>query len=341
MGEKVALPSRSSQAGTTEDLEAALMRVTGDESLAQGRRARQPFQVPTQVPTSHGHAMALATSLDVGVQMIAREGEALVRRGGGERFAAVEPCAYFSEDPRVFDGAPSDHDSSASGLEKSSLGIAVAANVSVDHDRNRYDLARLRRPCPVGRAGVPHRRRTTMNREGGNPCVFKATGKVDDGHVRLGSVPDAGLHRDRERHTLNDETRHRDHGRRIAQPACTGPAAGDLGHPTSAIDVDEERGRRLREGCGFGQASRVRAVDLDCGESVVRSESNLPARVAAAAQEPLDVDELGHAESRAVLPAEAAKDGVGDVLHRCKDGRAGREQVAQAVVGRRHGSPRL
>ena len=44
-------------------------------------------------------------------------------------------------------------------------------------------------------------------------------------------------------------------------------------------------------------------------------------RVAAAAEQALDVDELGDAELGAERAAEAAEDGVGDVLHRREDHR--------------------
>ena len=133
--------------------------------------------------------------------------------------------------------------------------------------------------------------------------------------------------------TLDDhEARHRHHRRGIAQPPGARAAPGDLGHPAAAVDVDEERRGLLGDARRLGEALGVRPVDLDRGELVVVRELDLAPRVPAAAEQPLDVDELGHRDRGAVLAAEAAEDDVRHVLHGREDDRLSRVQRAETIV---------
>ena len=257
--------------------------------------------------------------------------------GGGDLAAAIEQRARLAKDPRVLDGAAADHHALAAGLAQRALGVRRAAHVAVDDDRDAHDLARARRPRPVRRARVPHRPPC------GSGCVIAATpassrrrarstmGMCDSGPRPMRVLTVTGSD------TLAaDQPRHRHHRRGIAQPAGAGAAPGDLGDPAAAVDVDEERLGLLGEARGLGQALGVRPVDLDGGELVVVGELDLAPGVAAAAQEALDVHELGHRERGAVLAAEAPEHGVGHVLHGGEDDGLLRVERAQAFARRGH-----
>src|SRR6185312_2203512 len=64
---------------------------------------------------------------------------------------------------------------------------------------------------------------------------------------------------------------------------------------------------------------RIGAVNLDGDRCVVRVKGDLAAGARVAAQQAIDVDELGKAEIGALLAADGAEDGVADVLHGSED----------------------
>jgi hypothetical protein len=116
-------------------------------------------------------------------------------------------------------------------------------------------------------------------------------------------------------------------------------ATGDLGHPAAAVDVDEERPRFFGDPSGFGQPFRIRAVDLNPGQHVIRGELHFPLGVSASAQEAFDIHELRHRDGCAVLAAQPTKGHIGDVLHRGKyDGLLRIERV-EAFSRREQGRP--
>ena len=149
-----------------------------------------------------------------------------------------------------------------------------------------------------------------MDRERRDADVLEPPREVDDGHVGLGAVADARLHRDGPGHALDHHLRHRDHRLGIAKPARARAATGDLRDPAAAVDVEEEGLRFRCEFGGFGQPIGIGAVNLNRGRRVVGRQRDLAFGALTPAQEPLDVDELGDAEIGAARATDAAEDGV-------------------------------
>ena len=135
---------------------------------------------------------------------------------------------------------------------------------------------------------------------------------------------------------LDHHARHRDHGRRIPQPAGARAAPGDLRHPAAAVDVDEDGAGALGEARRLGEALGVGAVDLDGGELVVVGELDLAARVAAPAQQALDVDELGHRDGGARACAQSRRNTASVTSSMGARTTGLRVEGADAVVGRGH-----
>src|SRR5205823_2323886 len=103
-----------------------------------------------------------------------------------------------------------------------------------------------------------------------------------------------------------------------------------LRNPAAAVDVEEERLRLGGESRSLGEALGIGAVDLDRGEVLLFvPEADLALRIATAAEEALDVHELGHAELAADGAAEPAEHEVRHVLHGRKNDGLLRVELAQ------------
>ena len=72
-------------------------------TLRSAPGARQPLEIPGEVPAAHAHAEILAARGDVGLQVRRTEIEAFVVRRRGRDIAVVEERADLTEDPRVVD----------------------------------------------------------------------------------------------------------------------------------------------------------------------------------------------------------------------------------------------
>ena len=289
----------------------------------------------------HAHAVGLAALRDVGDEVLAAQRDALLRRRRRDLDAAsssarasrkIHGCS-MARRPTITPAQPV----SSSARFASSR----AADVAVDDapgcaTTSRARAAHVQSAAPewpicavrqwIVSAATPassrRRARSTMGMcdSGPRPMrVFTVTGSDTLEH---------------------DQLRHRDHRRRIAQPARAGAAAGDLRHPAAAVDVDERRARRSRRSARPRRGARDRSRRSGSPSSSSSAAScDLAPRVPAAAEQALDVDELGHAEVGAELAAEPAEDGVGHVLHRREDDGLLRVERAEAIVRGGHRGP--
>ena len=92
------------------------------------------------------HPERLPALADVGDQVLAAKLETLIGGGGIEDLASIDQGARLSEDPWMFDGSPSDHDSGAPGLLDGADGVLGGPHVPIDQNGNAHDLAGSRRP---------------------------------------------------------------------------------------------------------------------------------------------------------------------------------------------------